>query len=74
MTIYDFNDKEKVTLGMIFRLKFSFSSANIIDTRIEAQWSFCFVSFIYGAPLAANRQKLPEGMNRGWSREILMIS
>ena len=37
MTIYDFNDKEKVTLGMIFRLKFSFSSANIIDTRIEAQ-------------------------------------
>lgn len=31
-----------------------FSSANIIDTRIEAQGTHCYVSFIYGAPLASN--------------------
>lgn len=32
-----------------------FSSANIIDTRIEARGTFSFVSFIYGAPNAAAR-------------------
>ncbi|KAL0844493.1 hypothetical protein Bca101_017739 [Brassica carinata] len=32
-----------------------FSSPNIIDTLIEVQGSSCFVSFIYGAPVAANR-------------------
>lgn len=32
-----------------------FSSANIIDTRIEARGTFSFVSFIYGAPKATDR-------------------
>ncbi|XP_022559081.2 uncharacterized protein LOC111206456 [Brassica napus] len=32
-----------------------FSSANIIDTRIEARGTFSFVSFIYDAPKATDR-------------------
>ena len=32
-----------------------YSSPNIIDTRIEAQGTFSFVSFIYGAPNPADR-------------------
>lgn len=32
-----------------------FSSANIIDTRIEAHGTFSYVSFIYGAPNATDR-------------------
>lgn len=50
-----------------------FSSANIIDTRIEAHGTFSFVSFIYGAPLAANRpafwrklMELGESRDEAW--------
>lgn len=50
-----------------------FSSANIIDTRIEALGYSCFVSLIYGAPQAANipafwRQlmELGEGRDDSW--------
>lgn len=32
-----------------------YSSPNVIDTRITARGTFCFVSFIYGAPNPADR-------------------
>ena len=35
-----------------------YSSSNIIDTRIEAYGTSCFVSFIYGAPNPADRPLL----------------
>ncbi|WZZ92349.1 hypothetical protein YC2023_120928 [Brassica napus] len=50
-----------------------FSSANIIDTRIEAHGTFSFVSFIYGAPHSADRpafwktlMELGEGRDESW--------